>query len=234
MGLNSCGQIGDVPEIVEEPAKIEWFNKNNVQVRKIRAGDYHNLALDTTGNIFAWGSNSKRRGLFYNSIFTTGNRLGLGMKHLSTKIPMPVKGLQDVKDIMTGDSFSLALTKEGRVFGWGNCFSGRLLDIVDPLFEPRELTSLTHFLNKKHTHIKKIKTSGSYTVFLTDNGKLYTFGRSYFGATGTRPNPLINENEVHAEVTPVIDEAFKGQKVVDFKLSPFALIFTTGSRRILK
>lgn len=71
-------------------------------------------------------------------------------------------------------------------------------------------------------------------MILTDNGKLYTWGRSYFGATGTRPNALINENEIYTDVIPVIDENYKGEKVVDFSMSPFALIFKTGNVSLMK
>lgn len=151
---------------------------------------------------------------------------------MATRTPTQIEDLNDVVEITAGDTFSLALLKDGRVFGWGSPYEGRLLDTLEPYFKPTELSSLTQFLNKKHAHIKKIKSSGSYTVILTDNGKLYSWGRSYFGANGARPNALINETEIYQDVTPVIDEAYKGQKVVDFKLSPFALIFTTGTMQI--
>ena len=126
-----------------------------------------------------------------------------------------------------GDSFSLALKNDGRVFGWGNIKGGRLLFQTRGISTPTELVEITRFLNKKHIHIVKICSASSRTVFLCDNGKLYTFGKSHEGNTGHRPNELINEGNVLDHITPVIEENYKGHVVQDFKISSDALILRT-------
>ena len=99
---------------------------------------------------------------------------------------------------------------------------------------PVELDALNDFLHHKHLNILKIACGDSFTVFLADNGKLYTFGKSHDGATGTRKHPKIVENfEVFENVTPVLNDNYKGEKVVDFKLSPNGLIFKTSTLHLI-
>lgn len=75
----------------------------------------------------------------------------------------------------------------------------------------------------------KICSAYGRTVFLCDNGKLYTFGLSFEGNTGHRPNELINEGNELDQITPVVDELFRGDAVEDFKISGNALILRTSN-----
>lgn len=179
-----------------------------------------------------WGAHGCWRWNFLNGLFGGGNSLGLGQSYTASK-PVVVPGINDVEQVTAGDSFSLALKRDGRVFGWGNVYGGRLLVQSSAVFAPTELVEITRFLNKKHTHIVKICSAGSRTVFLCDNGKLYTFGKSYDGNTGHRPNELINEGDKLDHITPVVDENYKGQAVEDFKISPNGLILRTSMQQYL-
>ena len=42
-----------------EPKKVEYFEKNNIKIKKITAGLYHTVALSTEGKLYTWG-----RGLY--------------------------------------------------------------------------------------------------------------------------------------------------------------------------
>jgi alpha-tubulin suppressor-like RCC1 family protein len=175
----------------------------------------------------SWGATGPWKYGLLNACYIDGNSLGLGTKFL-TRTPEPIESLSEVTQVTAGDRFSLALKSDGRVFGWGSVFGGRLLEQTGMIYKPQELTEVARFLNKKHTHITKICSAGSYTVMLCDNGKLYTFGKSFDGCTGHRQNELINEGDILQHVTPVIDDNYKGQVVSDFKMSPNALIFQTS------
>lgn len=41
------------------PKKVEYFDKNNIKVKKIIAGMYHTGALTESGDLYTWG-----RGLY--------------------------------------------------------------------------------------------------------------------------------------------------------------------------
>ncbi len=61
-----------------------------------------------------------------------------------------------------------------------------------------------------------------------DNGKLFTFGENNDGVMGIRQNPLVAVDDYAHTLTPVINEAYAGQKVVDFELSANSLVLLTG------
>jgi hypothetical protein len=61
-----------------------------------------------------------------------------------------------------------------------------------------------------------------------DNGKLFTFGENNDGVMGIRQNPLVAVDDYAHTLTPVINEAYAGQKVVDFELSSNSLVLLTG------
>ena len=39
------------------PKQIDFFIKNNIQIRDITSGFYHNLAVDYNNNVYSWGYN---------------------------------------------------------------------------------------------------------------------------------------------------------------------------------
>lgn len=41
------------------PKKVDFFEKNNIKVKKLSAGLYHTVALTTEGDVYSWG-----RGLY--------------------------------------------------------------------------------------------------------------------------------------------------------------------------
>ena len=44
------------------------------------------------------------------------------------RLPVRVVGLSDIVAVAAGDTFSLALRNDGRVFAWGRNFDGQLGD----------------------------------------------------------------------------------------------------------
>jgi E3 ubiquitin-protein ligase HERC2 len=76
----------------------------------IRAGNSFSMALTKTQEVYYWGSGypEKGNGTFYSE----------------SRRPKKVEGIGgEVIKIAAGHTFSLALTKEGKVYGWGNILS---------------------------------------------------------------------------------------------------------------
>lgn len=102
-GDNNYGQVGidSLKGVVSSPNKIE--NLKNIVM--IAAGYRHSMAIDSTGNLYAWGNNIAGQ---------LGNNSRIDSRS-PTKIEMPDK----VKSIAAGHRFSLAILENSKVYGWG-------------------------------------------------------------------------------------------------------------------
>ncbi|MCL2444886.1 IPT/TIG domain-containing protein [Candidatus Saccharibacteria bacterium] len=108
-GVNTPSNIPVLVDLSSVPAE-----RNMVQ---ISAGWGHSLALDSTGQIWAWG-------------LGIGGQLGNGTNE-SSNTPVAVNmsefiAKQDIVQISAGGSFSLALDSAGNVFAWGLGIGGQL------------------------------------------------------------------------------------------------------------
>ncbi|CAG2161697.1 unnamed protein product [Oppiella nova] len=144
------------------------------------------MALTREGQVFGWGEN-------------TYGQLGCGST-LDSNTPKLIHGLSDkkVRDISCGNSHTLVLTREGRVYGFGRNGLGQLGDnsLVDrstpvAIHLPQELTFVSVCCGKNHS------------LALTDTGRVYMWGYSGFGQLG-RPmdvnisgsvKPFVNKPE---------------------------------------
>ena len=109
-GYNYYGQAGVVDQgYVPYATRIEAFVDQ--EITAIGAGYYHSLALDSEGQVWAWGYNSN-------------GELGIG-SYSSQVVPMPVQTtaeetLADISAISAGGYESLALDQDGRIWAWGD------------------------------------------------------------------------------------------------------------------
>lgn len=112
-GCNDDGSLGrDGAENV--PMKVESLP---IPVDGIAAGDCHSVAYSTSTNqVYIWGC----------------YRLESASGRKSTKMVVPqrfakdiFKGKCEIKKIASGSNHSIALTKCGKVFGWGSAESGQ-------------------------------------------------------------------------------------------------------------
>lgn len=65
-GSGNWGVLGhgnEKDQSFKEPKVVETFLKANVKVKDFAAGEYHSIALDTTGNVWTWGYGGKK-GMF--------------------------------------------------------------------------------------------------------------------------------------------------------------------------
>ncbi|WP_269798947.1 RCC1 domain-containing protein [Caldicellulosiruptor acetigenus] len=93
------------------PVQVEGLK----DVVAIAAGRYHSLALKKDGTVWAWGENSTGQ---------LGNETSGKDKY--SYVPVQVKGIKDVLAISAGSYHSLALKKDGTVWGWGANARGQL------------------------------------------------------------------------------------------------------------
>lgn len=117
----SCFQTGQNDnQNRHTPQKMSFFR--NMRVQQVACGGLHTLALTKDHKVFCWGS-------------TEGGQLGLPTNQIlllcnneenAVKSPQLLVSLidQEVTQLACGETHSLCLCKDGRIFGWGTSMYG--------------------------------------------------------------------------------------------------------------
>jgi alpha-tubulin suppressor-like RCC1 family protein len=104
------------------PKKVDFFEKNNIKIKKITAGLYHTIAVSENDEVYSWG-----RGLYG----VLGN--GSNAFSLVPELNDELKELKDedpegkvIQKIESADEYTAALMKDGSFFVWGKNDRGQL------------------------------------------------------------------------------------------------------------
>lgn len=158
-GNNTDGQLGDGTTIPRsQPIRVDTSGTpmDGAHITQVSAGDYYSLALAEDGRVFSWGGNG----------FGT---LGDGTQY---DRPRPVEvrtGDADITQITAGPEHALALTRDGKLYGWGKGFEGRLGPAAD--FATTDPVSIPAPAPMTH-----VAASGNLSTALGGNGELYAWG----------------------------------------------------------
>jgi alpha-tubulin suppressor-like RCC1 family protein len=195
-GLNQHGQLGDgttnssnEPVVVKEPKVngdgLHLPQRSLVDVIAVAAGWGHSLALTSDGFVWAWGNNAS--GELGDG--TTKNRVEPG------RVRAPHDGrrhseiaaayLSGIVAIAAGQTFSLALDVEGRVWSWGSNNQGQLGDAT--LVDRRLPTLVVNDAGSFYPHLVGVKgiAAGSFhSLALGSDGLLRSWGANGSGALG--------------------------------------------------
>lgn len=177
-GDNMYGQLGDTSTTDRyTPYDISsYFNLDDGEtIIDVSLGLYHSSAISSNGRIFMWGDN--RRG-----------QLGNGINIRST-IPIDITSMLNLSDgesvstISLGDSFSIALTSEGRIFTWGTNAYGQLGDgtTLDS-YSPKDISDMFNLNNGDKIVFVSIGLENASAITL--NGSIYMWGRNHIGQLG--------------------------------------------------
>lgn len=170
-GWGAHGQLGvgdtkdrDVPTVIEELSRE--------RVATLSCGDRHSFAVTDDGKVFGWGSNEF-------------GQLGYGKKRDTILRPTVIEGLQGLKivGISSGDRHSAAVTNTGAVYTWGcgsdgQCGHGVFSDVVRPKLVERLVGKF----------IVDVKCGHNFTMIMTSNDEVYTWGNNTYGQLGNNGN----------------------------------------------
>lgn len=154
-GLNSANQLGYFTSwmVSEEPQVIP----NLRGVTAVAAGYMHSLALTSTGDVWAWGSNG-------------WGQLGSGTTE-SRATPLKVEGLPPIAAIAAGAYHSLALSRTGKVWAWGYNNSGQIGNgTTATQLVPVELAA--------PTGVTAIGAGVYHSLAVTEDGSLWVWGEN--------------------------------------------------------
>ncbi len=185
-GVNTNGQLGNGTTYGNRttPAKISFPGISaGTTIKQVTSSYYHSMALDSNGQLWAWGWNGY--GQFGNG--QTNNPNG-------TPTKISLAGLTPgatIAQIATSYEHSIALDSNGEVWTWGSNFNGMLgdgtttrrLSPVKVVF-PGLVTGAT---------FKQIGTGLYHSMALDSSGQLWAWGENGFGnlANGNLVNKYV-------------------------------------------
>ena len=86
----------------------DYFNKNDLEINKISTGARHSLVLCNDGNVYCFGDNSDGQCCGYEKIVTIPSKVNFQNND------------EFIVDIKAGFNHSIAKTKSGKIFVWGD------------------------------------------------------------------------------------------------------------------
>ncbi len=160
-GWNSDGQVGDGTTTNRMTPIQRGSGKN---WKAVSCGTYHCLALTTSGDLYAWGSNYHAElGLGYASAPVTS----------MLQVPIPY-GIRIVS-ISAGHDINVAIGVEGSVFSWGYATGSELAGL------PGGQTPGTVLSNCR---LGSQAAGRWHSTLIKGNGRLFTFGLGTAGQLG--------------------------------------------------
>ncbi|CAN8066050.1 unnamed protein product [Agarophyton chilense] len=191
-GGGKNGRLGHGDEKIRaQPTCVESLIKHKAVA--ITAGYHNNLVLTEDGEVWSWG-------------WGAHGQLGLGdTKDRDVPTIIPELSHESVCYLSCGDRHSFAITKDGRVFGWGSNEFGQLGcgKKGDTVLRPKLIEGLQGLV------ITAISSGDRHSSAVTNTGAVYTWGCGSDGQCG------------HADfrdvVRPKLVESLIDQFVVDVK-----------------
>lgn len=164
-------------DAVATPKRVESLDEEGIQVRTVTAGELHTAILTIDGEVMTCGAGEY-------------GRLGLGgALDEHTFLPVDYLSDVDVTQLVSGHAFSIALTEQGDLFGWGRNDQGQLgqggtmsLDVYSMNADP---VPINEFLagddmggstEIEPGSIAFVAAGHSHAACVTKSGELYMWG----------------------------------------------------------
>ncbi|KUF97159.1 hypothetical protein AM588_10011026 [Phytophthora nicotianae] len=183
-GWGSMGQLGhgDLKSI-NEPQKIDFFEKEGHMVDYISCGGCHSAAVTNDGTLYMWGESH-------------WGQLGLPKEYdaahesLPVKCPMPEGEADEViVKVSCGGTHTAALTSLGHVYVWGRGDSGQLgigsAWLKDPENESLMGASRPHLVKGfDGEKVVQVACGAFHSAAVTEQGHVYIWGKEDYGMLG--------------------------------------------------
>ncbi|XP_023818108.1 RCC1-like G exchanging factor-like protein isoform X1 [Oryzias latipes] len=187
LGNNAFGQCGR--RIVRDEVysdshvihKMEGFGDKVVQVS---CGQDHSLLLTESGRVFAcgWGADGQT-GLGHHNISSTPVEVGGDLSGV------------EVQQVSTYGDCSLAVSRDGQLFGWGNSEYRQLSSVT----ESTQMNSPRHLPLKGCGTVVQAACGGTQVAVLNEKGEVFVWG---YGILGKGPN--LSESSTPELIPPTL------------------------------
>mmetsp|Transcript_3200 Transcript_3200/g.4964 ORF Transcript_3200/g.4964 Transcript_3200/m.4964 type:complete len:670 (-) Transcript_3200:109-2118(-) len=188
-GDSSWGQLGhaDRPENlkdIDHPKKIRELIDKDVDVKVVRCGESHTVAVSKTGECYAWGNaNSGRLGI------APKNFNGIFDHVLLPQCVESLRGVVSVDTVACGAAHTLFVTRDARLFATGCNASGQLgTGTREDSILPVEVQIPSSGENKA-SRVVSVAAGDQSSACVVNNGGsspglLYTWGGNIYGNLG--------------------------------------------------
>ncbi|CAB3388426.1 Hypothetical predicted protein [Cloeon dipterum] len=176
-GENKYGQLGlGTTEHTKVPTKISGSLKEK-KVVQVACGGLHTLALTSGGEVHAFGLNS-------------AGQLGLGTSGDIQSFPQKVCGLLNgkiVTSVACQKYSSFSLLQSGEICAWGANTNG-MLGLSSP---SNKECSPCMVIGLEGVVISQIVCGPFFTLALSDDGKIYSWGENHRGQLGNGTTEFV-------------------------------------------
>lgn len=187
-GCNDLGQLGH-EKSRKKPEQVVALDAQIIVA--VSCGESHTLALNDKGQVFSWGLSSD-------------GQLGLNNFEECIRVPRNIKSLSDVQiaQVACGYWHSLALSRGGQVFSWGQNRYGQLGlgKKGQSISTPQIIQSL------QGIPFAQITAGGSHSFSLTLSGAVFGWGCNKFGQLGL--------NDCNDRCFPTLLKSLRSQRVI--------------------
>jgi uncharacterized repeat protein (TIGR02543 family) len=215
-GSNSVGQLGDGTLVTKNIPTLIPFADLQVgeKIKYVSAGGYHSLALTTNGRVFGWG---------FNSFGSLGDNTNIN-KNIPTLISFTGLQVSETIEFISAGSFhSLAVTTNGRLYGWGRNSRGSVGDgTTDNKFIP---TLITFTGLEAEERIQDVALNGEQSFALTSLSNVFAWGYNAFGQLG---DSTLNDKLTPTPITFTGLELGEKIQYLDASVSHTLALTTTG------
>jgi alpha-tubulin suppressor-like RCC1 family protein len=168
-GYNGYGQLGNGgTNDIYTPYTISNF-PSGTSITKIAGGGFFSLALDTNGNVWAWGDNT------YGELGNTPPATGVPVKVQFSGVSVT----PFITDIAAGGSHALAIDSSGNVWAWGYNYYGQLGNGT-----ANNQSTAVKVWDAATRGIATAVSAGLDHSLLIANGIVYSCGHNYNGQLG--------------------------------------------------
>ncbi len=176
VGFNNYGQLGDgststrdLPVVINVPTSY--------RIRSICTGSTHSLAVDEFGVVFGWGNNVQYQ------LGLTGSSFANPTAIVTTSTTGVLLYNQSVVQVACGNYHSLALTRNGTIWTWGQNTNGQLgtfhIGETGLIDHPKPVQLIIDFVLYKR-RVSAVAAGDTHTIAIVDDGYLYTWGSTSY------------------------------------------------------
>lgn len=172
------------------PTRVESLVEDGCSVQQVVAGESHCTVLTTEGEILTVGSGSYGR----LGNFETTDQLYFE--------PVEMESGVSIVQIAGGKSFTLALTKDGVIYGWGRNHKGQLgtglglaVDMYAMQAVPEPIDTSAELSSRKIVHVA---AGHSHAACVSETGEVFVWGMSL------HLEPVLVDSLLHTRIVDIV------------------------------